>query len=594
MAGGIGLKRSESGGSGVGAANIIQQVKSLFSGFNKGLSGDAGMQDGIDGEQKPAFSLDISDEELLNSANIWSKEYAVYVEKITERQENNYKYWKGETYAAGKNDGRGTDNVIFEAIETLLPLACKQNPEPVVTAKKTPEGEFISEVLTDILVAKADDTRLKSKVKTSVRHWALYFIGCVKIGWDESADDWFFQVVNPQRLILDPKGEFEGGEFKGAYIGEHKTAVASDLIKAFPKHEEAITALVNGKLGTSIKYTEWWTDAYVFWTLGQIVLDKRQTPHWNGSVEKEQMDEMGNATTQTVPGINHFTTPKKPYAFVSVFNTGKQPHDETSLLEQAIPLQDIVDKRLKQIDKNADDANNGWVFSNQFTAEQAKTALDAMRRGGAIIAASESISDTVTRFPAPALASYIYNDLIDKRSEIYNIMGVRGSTAQGIISEKTVRGKIEIKGQDADRLALVVEQIEQFVDHLYNLAVQTMYVYYDAEKVARYVDDADAARFINLLKTGKAGRLSVSVKEGSTIPRDALTVRNEAVDLFNSHALDPLTLFEKLQFADPEDTAKRLLTFQSNPAQYLQDVGGQPTQPPPLEGIPPAALTQPI
>lgn len=584
---GIGKKRSESGGSPAGAANILKQVGTLFSGFNSTKKGEDDYEDGIEGALEPIISLKMEDSELIALSNQWKASYEDYEKKIKDRQENNYKYWKGEQYASKNYDFRGQDNVIFEGLETLLPIISRQSPEPYIMADETEEGQFFADKTAIILTDKADETRLKSKIKLACRHWALYFLGCFKMGWDEDVDDMYFQVINPMQLVLDPKGTFDGAEFKGSYIGEYKTASAEDLVKAFPKHKDDIIASVDGRMGTMLGYHEWWTNNYVFWRYRNIILDKRENPYWNGSEEKKSMDEYGQEVVDQVDGVNHFATPKMPYSFLNVFNTGKQPHDETSLIEQCITLQDIVNKRLRQIDKNADDTNNGWVFSNEFDSDSAKMALNALRNGGAIISATERISDSVQRFPAPGLAPFIYQDMQDKREQIYNIMGVRGSTAQGVISEDTVRGKIAIKGQDVDRMALIIEQVEQFVDHLYNLAVQTMYVYYDVQQVTRSLGPDDAAQYMMLLKNGPSRRLVVSVKEGSTIPQDPLVKRNEAIDLWNAKAMDLETLFDRLQFPDPKATALKVMTFQTNPQQYIAELGGQPMMPeaPPEQGL---------
>ena len=577
---GIGRKRSEMGGSPAGASRILKQVGSLFSGFNSEKKGEDDYSDGIDGAVEPLLTLDMDDKELIALSDGWKNEYEVYEQKIKERQENNYKYWKGDQYASKQIDQRGIDNVIFESVETLLPIISRQTPEPYVVAEETAEGQFIADATAKILADKADITSLKSKIKLATRDWSLYFLGVFKMGWDEEIDDMYFQKISPLRICLDPKGQFDGAQFKGRYIGEYKTATAEELIKTFPQHEQEIREATDGKLGTSIGYHEWWTNDYVFWRYRDIILDKRRNPYWNEDQQTMSMDQFGQMLPQTIPGVNHFAAPKMPYSFLTVFNTGKQPHDETSLVEQCISLQDIVNKRLKQIDKNADDTNNGWVFSNQFSVDDAKTALNALRNGGAIIAATEQLQDSVQRFPAPALAQFVYNDMEDKRQQIYNIMGVRGSTAQGTMSEDTVRGKIQVKGQDVDRLSLVIEQVEQFVDWTYNLAVQTIYVYYDAQKAATCLGPEKAQEYISLLKAGPSRRLVVSVKEGSTIPQDPLLRRNEAIDLWNAKAMDLETLFERLQFPDPKEVAAKVMTFQMNPQQYMVDLGVAPVVPP--------------
>jgi hypothetical protein len=578
---GIGRKRSESFGNPQAAISNIEGVKSLFSGFNKLSQTEGDDTSGIVGVAMPVLSLDVEDDVLLTQTRERRKAYQNYCTEndIKNRQEDNYDYWKGKQRGSIGIMSRGTDNLVFESEETLLPIICRQNPDPMVESDSTDEGEWFAEKTTDILARKADETRLKSKIRHAARNWNLNLIAAFKMGWDEKINDMFYQVVDSTKLILDPAGIYDGGEFTGKYIGEKRSDSAENLAKMFPEHKEHLYGLTSGNMGTVVEYTEWWTNDMLFWQLGNVILDKKSNPYWNEETESQTMDEFGATGTQSV-AVNHFASPKMPYSFISVFNTGRYPHDDTSLIEQIKPLQDIVNKRLRQIDKNADETNNSWVFNKDFSQDQAKEALDSLRSGGAIIATTDKINDSVMRMQAPELADYVYQDMQDKREQIYNIMGVRGSTAQGIISEDTVRGKIQIKGQDVDRLSLIVEQIEQAIDHLYNLAVQTMYVYYTPEILTRALGPVDAQRYYQLLKTPPSRRLVVSVKEGSMIPRDELTKRNEAIDLFQMGALDPETLFERLKdFADPKQAALKFMQFKNGDPAYIQELGGQPPAP---------------
>lgn len=576
---GIGRKMSEISGSPQGAAQNIAGVASLFSGINSQKSVD----ESPDLVKEPILALDIEDDELLKLTSQWNSEYDNYYSPIKNRQEDNYKYWEGKQHGSVGTSSRGTDNIVFESVETLLPIICRQSPEPTVEAENTDEGTFISESTATILRKKADETKLKSKLKTVARNWSLDFLGCMKMGWDEKTNDMYFQMIDPKKIKLDPKGYFDGGEFIGRFIGEEKFATADDLSREFPDAKDVISAFVGGKMGTMIPYMEWWTDTMLFWQFKGIILDKRKNPYWNGDVEEQTMDENGVEGMQTRRGVNHFASPKRPYAFLSVFNTGKQPHDETNLVEQVKNLQDIINKRLRQIDKNADETNNGIVLNKEFSQDEGKQASDAIKNGGTIIAPVDDVRAAAMRLQAPQLAPFVFQDMLDKREQVYNIMGVRGSTAQGVISEQTVRGKIQLKGQDIDRLSLIVEQIEQMVDHLYNLAVQTIYVFYTPENVLRYLGPEDSQRYLMMLQNGPSRRMVVSVKEGSTVPQDSLTKRNEAIDLWQAQAIDPESFFEKLDFADPKDSAKKLMQFRLDPQGYLAELGGMPPTMPGME-----------
>lgn len=545
----FGLKRSETGGGNPAAGLIRQQVNSLFDPVNKSDEDAETMNANV--QERPLLSLEMKNEELTNLSANWTSDWNKYYAKISGRAQENEKYWKGEQFGYRNDEYPAIDNVIFESVETLLPLVTRQNPEPIVKGNGTEIAFTVANIINATLVKVADDEILKNKVRHSARHWCIDLLGCVKIAWDGVESTVQFYEVLPENLQLDPTGTFEGGKFLGQWIKEAKEDTAEELIKKFPNKKAEIESKVNNELGTKVKYQECWTNSYVFWQWGSMILDKRRNLNWNWE------DEDGNENSK-----NHLTTPSMPYSFVWHFSLGRQPHDETSLIEQAKPLQDVVNKRTRQIDKNADDTNNGWVFSNQFSQEEAARALAAMRKGGGIVSPLPDIQGAVMRFNAPPLPAYIFQELQDKREQIKNLFGVRGSTASGIVSDRTVQGKIEVRAADMDRVAPIVEQLEQTFDYIFNYTVQMIYVYFTPEILTRYVGEQDAMTFIQAVANENFS-LTVSVKEGSTIPESPLTRRNEAIDLFNAGALDPLTLYERLDFPDPEKAAQKLMDYKN-------------------------------
>lgn len=565
---GIGIKRSETGGSGIGAARRIKEALSLFSDFNKV---DESTDSGKAMEKEPLLALDMEDGELLKLATSWQNKYKKYASKFESRQKKNKEYWLGHQYGFKREDYHFVDNIIFSDLETLLPIISRQNPTPFVVSHDIQVAEDTSRLIENI----ADREALKVKIKKCTRHWALSFLGVMKITWNNTEKAIDVDIVRTKNIILDPNGCFDGGEFAGRYIGQRRKETAEELSKMFPDSKEYIEQKVSNKMGTELEFIEWWTNDYTFWTFdnNRHVLDKRKNLHWNEDEDVEVMNEFGEFVTKTIPGHNHFKAPKMPFAFLSVFNLDEQPHDETSLVEQAIPLQDQVNKRARQIDKNADDSNNGWVFNNQFSEEAARSALKSLRRGGAIIAPTTSIGESVTRLTAPTLPTYIINDLADKRNQVHNIMGTRGSSAAGIASERTVQGKIEIRQTDADRASLIVEHLEQTIDYVYNYAVQMMFVYYDGDILKDILGEEKGANYLNFLETEDAPTLTVSVKEGSLIPQDPLLRRNEAVDLAQVGLLDPLTMFERMNFPNPKEATKRLIAYSTDPTQLLAPEG---------------------
>jgi len=540
--------------------------------------------DGPIGSFLPELDIDMGDEELIDLKRGWVKQWEPYAKAIDKIQTDNENYWLGQQYNAS-NEGRPlVDNLIFESLETFLPIATRPKADPTVESLSGEAGNVIANRVRQMLIYVTDIIAYNLKVKQVARYWALYMLGAMKVGWSMKENDITCVAIRPQKLILDHKATINEGEYDGYYIGEQLEDMASDLVLRFPKKEKFISDKVKGKMGTKVQYVMWTTDEYMFWTLDDEVLAKTKNPHWNYETEQlAPMDQFGNVpsnpdgtpVTQKIPGKNHFNRPKKPYVFLSVFNLGKQPHDDTNVVAQNLPLQDLINKRLLQIDKNADNANGGLAVSGDaFTVDQAKKAGDAKRKGGVIYVPTGPVTNAVVELTGSPLPAFVYESLLDYRNELRNIFGTRGSTPQGTVNEQTVRGKVIIKGQDSDRIGGGISTyLEQFSDNVFNWFVQLMYVYYDEPHVASVLGAERAQEYISLTSSelGKA-KLLVGVKEGSMIPHDPVTKRNEAVELWAAQAIDPITLFDRLEFPNPRESAKQLFLWKANPIALFPDL----------------------
>lgn len=557
--------------------SLIQGYLSLSRDINKAKTGYADeTAEGVIGELTPELELSMDDDELIELSKEWKSAWSPFEIELAKSQNDNEKYWLGSQYDGSyKNEGHAlVDNLIFESLETFLPIATRPKADPVVTGDNTQKGEDLASKVRKMLQFWADKEAYNLRLKDTTRWWALYKLGCMKIGWSNKDNDITVVSIRPQKLILDPDSRIDCGEYTGEYIGEYRKETARNLIKRFPKAKKYITEKCKGKFGTKMQYIEWWTDDYVFWTMDEEVLAKAKNPHWNYDKTQTTTDEFGVEQAQPIDSKNHFTYPKKPYAFLSIFSLGLHPYDDTNLIQQSLPLQDLINKRLRQIDKNADKTNGGLAVSgDSFTKEQASGVGKATERGGTIFVPNGKVGDAVARLTAPALPQFVYESLIDYRNELRNIFGTRGSTAQGTIQDKTVRGKMQIKGQDSDRIGGGISTyLEQFSDVVFNYVVQMMYVYYNEEHVATIIGKDRTAEYISLNSQDLVTALSVSVKDGSMIPKDPVTQREEVINLWGMQAIDPITFFEKLDFPDPKQSAEQLFMWKADPVLLFPEV----------------------
>jgi hypothetical protein len=556
-------------------SNYIENVRgflSLFNPLNKGKSSVEGKLAQDLSEEVPEFELSMPDDEILDTTHQWEDAYFDYQQKVSKRQKENYDYWRGRQFGWAQGLKQGTrpivDNQLFNSVETFVPMAIQQPPDALVYADDSPQGQQMAKTVQAFLKFQADRLALRLKVQRTVRVWTLEFVGALKVTWDAEENDIGTEVVHTEHLIFDKDyGIDENGLYKGSYVGQYKYSTAKRLSEMFPKKKDAILAACQGNLAKVLTYTEWWTAESLFFTLGRdVVLGKYRNPHWNYDAVEQQTDpETGEVTSENeVQGKNHLQSPRIPYVFLSVFTTGQRPHDDTNLVEQNLANQDMVNAREKQIDKNVRMMNNAIVLSGKsFTKEQASEASDQLARGNSLWVPEGPIGDSYQRSEVPGLPADVFNDLRDRRSEMKDIFGISGSTPEGSKKEDTVRGKILNAQLDTSRIGGgVTSHVEQMVASLYDYWVQMFYVHYTEVRTAVTLGEDKAAQFYQLVNTQFGDtRLMVTVKGGSSIPKDPLTKRNEAIDLWNAEAIDPISLFSALDDPDPYEKAKQLLVW---------------------------------
>lgn len=577
-----------------GIAGAIRGVMGLFSGLNKA----GGTTENSNPTPIDEYESTLDEAEILKLTSQRKRTYSVYYSPIEKSQTLSFEYWLGKQRSeefnigdTGKNRRDLVDNLIFEAVETFLPIATRANPDPLVTADPSDIGQSIAHDIKCALVDWSDRNKFRRVLARCTRNWTWGKIGVLKLNWDVFTKSIKIEVINPKRMMFDPSGYIDvGGIFVGDWEAEKKKATADILVQMFPKKKKEILEKAKGKLGTKLEYFEWWDHGKdLFFTMDDdLVLGKYKNPNWNYDGTVKSLDSETNEKIETeVQGTNHLKERTSPYRYLSIFSTGLQPHDETSLIQQNIPLQDSVNTMARQIEYNVKSMNNGGVVNKAFTEEQASQVASAVRRGVWIRTPNTDVREAVMRLPAPALPGDVFNHLQDMRSEIKNIFGTSGSTPEGLKSTETVRGKVLINQQDSSRIGgAVTEQIEQLADSIYNLVVQFMFVFYDEE---HFISTAGAVSGMELITLKNSNfpllkTLSITVKEGSLVPKDPLTQRNEAVNLWSQNAIDPLSLYKKLDFPDPAEATQQLILWQMlqkgkiQPQMYLPtfQIGGKP------------------
>ncbi len=561
--------------------NVIGVTDLVQNPTNKVNAGSAESPEGYIGEKYNALSLDMKDEQLLKLRNEWEKKYAPYESKIKQIVQKNKESYLGKDANGQWLAGEDTivANLQFEAEETFLPAALSKNPEPVVFADNSPEGNKLADGVQTMLTFHAIQLKLRRKLSIMVRQWSVNHLGVLKFGWNERINDVAIENRKIQDFVFDPEGFVDAfGDFHG-YLGERIKLTAEKLIELYPDHEQYISDTVEGRLGTETIHTEWWSadDSYTFVTYKDRVLDKHKNEYFKypdlmiDAMDNPILDEYGQE--QMSEPRNHFAYPKKPYTFLSVFSFQEQPHDVTGLIEQNIPNQKRIHRQTEQIDYNIAASNNGYAYSeDNFTQETAKQAANARKMGNPIlIPQGGDIDKAIKALPAQDLPQGFFASLENHKNDLRTSWGVQGITAEPHDEDQTARGMILNQAHDTTRIGGGIgDAVEGAAEAEFNWLTQLYYVFYDEKHFAAIMGSAKAVEYVTLSNAQFDRQLIVTVSPDSMKPKDQITEINMAQALYDKGAIGPKTLLKMVDFPDPDAAAADGALWTADKMAYMQ------------------------
>ena len=523
------------------------------------------------GEEIDVLDLPMSDEKLLKLRDDWESAYATYESAVViPTRTRNLRSYLGRN-AQGLVPGDDeivAANLQFESEETFLPAATAQDPSPYVYGANDQAVNALAQKVQTMLQFHAQQLLIRRKIAVMARQWSINHLGVLKVGWDEKIKDVSIDNRKVQDFIFDPNGYVDVyGDFS-SWLGERIYVTAEKLTDLFPRKTADIILEVDGKMGTQVCYTEWWNDDFCFTTFkvggkkGGIILDKHKNEFFNYE-EKQEPDPL---TGQVQPQKrNHFAIPKKPYIFLSVFSLQERPHDITGLIEQNIPNQRKITKRVEQIDNNVSQANNGLLFSeknfNQETGKQAYEALTKKGHGGVLVPEGTNpngAEGAVIRLDAPSFPDAAFKDLESSENHLRSSWGTQGIASQEPKANETARGMTLNQGRDTSRIGGGIgDVIEQSVaKSCFDWLVQLYCVFYDEPHFGAVLGSGQATQYVELQAQEMNQQLVVGVTANSMQPKDQISQGNEAQALFQAGAIGPKTLLETLNFSNPDESAE--------------------------------------
>lgn len=527
---------------------------------------------------QPVLSLNLDNDELIKQIDERVREaQKLYDEKIDKKGKKNLDYWMGN-HPVKKGESEIVENIIFRNVETIIPILTANTPTPRVFH---PNLDF-NDKLTKLLNLRwGVYDKMLGKSRRVLRHGFIYYLGVMKVRYDPDEDEIIWEVVHPKKVLIDPKatslydcqwvaqlvGDMTVQEVMDKYLKGKRGDKKDKFLK-----EVGIRKFDKNALGTKISFIEFSTPEWTVWKYKSVVLHKQKNPNWDWQ-----------------DGFNILKKPLVPYIFFDIFEGVKDDegvYGNTSLIEQAIPLQDLVNKRKRQIDENADEANGSLVASGDYIDRDKFSQITGKPRERIWIERGDPRL-AIYRVAGNPLQAYVFNDFIQTKAEIDNIMGSHSTTrGEGRQGQATATERIIERQQDYGRIDDIVKSFEDFSEDYFLQTLQMMIVHFndshlypleneDSVEISRDVLIKELSKIPKLRRTELEGeryetdikftKPTVVVKKGSTLPTDDVTRRQTALELAKAGVIDPLSLNEDLKASNPDERVRRLIVWQKDP-----------------------------
>jgi len=538
-------------------------------------------------EEYEAFSLSMTDD-VLNKMLIQSLDKNIEFWnrdpwKLQETDEKNVKFFLGDQMDAKeiKREGtNGTDNRLFTATRAILSYATGQLAKPEVSPSRS-DAQYVrmARSMQTALYEHALQEHVDVKVRSAATNLIIRKRAFLKLRYDPNMGaygDIVTEVCNPEDIIIDRNAKF----MDNPNIIYHRLRCSvGELTLKFPNKSAAIKQAFGIKQGrftqmaNFITYFEGWFSYYdnkgipregVCWFLPQfnMILDKMPNPNWvytgNDAQDKQ---------------TNVLFVPPKPFVSFNYLNLGHSYIDETSLFEQARPLQEQLNRRNKQFNANVDFMNGRYVGSKSAFSEE--DGYKFVNRGARTMALvdSDDVGKAVQVLTPSTVSPQVFESVQDFRQEIDGMMGTP-SIFQGANPESNdTLGRDTMVKQQAGMLQDdLVRAITVGMERYYQILLQMMRVYYTDDYWFSVKGSDGKQDFIMLNGDSIDANVKITVETDSTLPVDKEAIRATAMELAAMKMIDPLSLLEDLGVPDPEIRAERLLKMQMQPFVYMGSI----------------------
>ena len=537
------------------------------------------------------LSYESSDTDLVDAIEACVKTSESYHNELLRVQNEMMDYYEGEQTDRQHIQPFNSDSVhnrMFEAIETIVPIITGSAHQFIaIPSEETDESMARAQRVQKMLNFQYDELYIRKRLEQVSRDIMLKRFGVLEYGWDIETDDIGVWYRDP-RTILIPKLRVDAHELP--YVIKLAEFDEDEIEAFFPDVDikdlqtgidVEVTRQQNNDSDEHVYQIQVvYTPEMIVWRQNDIILKKIQNPYFDFEemVEEEDDPRFGKIKRSKYDrDRNHLKQPQIPLVFFTPFTTGDAPVASTSLAEVAKPIQDDINVSKRQIMDNMIRMGNGQVYIDSDTMSEEEAQAITNEPGLILLGNSLASENRIRREPPTALPASHFNNLVDSANAFDSVFGTHGAV-RGASQNETLGGQMLDRDQNMTRIEQLTQELNRGVNRLANGLVQIMKMYYDEERTMRILGRDGSVEFMQFINSDIENGMAIHTRSGVPPTLDPQARYQQAIQLWQLGALDPETLFYRLEFTDPTATTQKLAAWRAGETLFESQIRQQENQ----------------
>jgi len=515
-------------------------------------------------------------------------------------------------------------NRIFVNMEAVINSLIANPPGiNVLPARDGEDAQDFARKIESFFQKKYTDLNTKEVMRMGLRN--LYFgrLVVIKAFWNPAINDFDFRAIDPRKVRFGKYARKEqDSEFAIETIEDNLCSVIErfpekkkELMKKFGITDDADLYVKN----PTLSYQEAWIQDYVIFKYDTIILGCIKNPYWDwdgilitqeeedqlkeadidarremlqgikleqdqrkaemaeGAVTESYQSEEGEVEVEDEAGVetevkykpyyfNYFDVPRKPYMFATVFNNENTPIGRTDMITLSAELQRGIDKRKMDIDENCELANGIIKVDSEVMGKSDAQRIRFETRG---IIWGKGVVNGVQRETGTPLPQMVFEDMIDSRSEIDNIMAATSAFRGEREGQETKAGRLALIQQSFLRLNELVQVVDFLSHEMFSWGMQLAKTRYTEYHYAKWMGKEGAREVIEIIQDDFETGSEIKIIAGKTLPVDDEFKFEQAQNDVAAGYISPVDYLEIAKYDNAKELSKNAVLYQQNPMEAV-------------------------